>query len=97
MVVPSWDRSERTVSSSVACWSYRKADGSSMIVLLFSFSCSPVESVLHFLFKCKITGYQDSTTFRRLSSYSTKGDASVPTPLYTTPAPTRPGRLAPDM
>jgi len=26
-----------------------------------------------------------------------QGDASVPTPLYTTPAPTRPGTLAPDV
>jgi hypothetical protein len=30
-------------------------------------------------------------------SYSYKGDASVPTLLHTTPAPTRPGTRAPDM
>ena len=35
-----------------------------------------------------------STTNRGLSSYSTKGDASVPALLHTTPAPTRPRILA---
>src|SRR6266516_1809560 len=52
MIVPSCTCSERTVSLSDAFWSYRKADGSSMIVL--SFSCSSVESVLHFSFKSKM-------------------------------------------
>ena len=37
-----------------------------------------------------------STTNRGLSD-STQGDASVPTLLHTTPAPTRPGILAPKL
>ncbi len=38
-----------------------------------------------------------STRYRGLNSSSTKGDASVPTLLHTTPAPTRPGTLVPDV
>ncbi len=41
--------------------------------------------------------HDGSTTCRGLSSYSTEGDASVPTQLHTTPAPTRSGILASDM
>src|SRR6266704_7086110 len=37
-----------------------------------------------------------SSKNRRLNGASTKGDASVPTPLHTAPAPTRPGTLIPD-
>src|SRR6266516_3831806 len=37
-----------------------------------------------------------SSKNRRLNGSSTKGDASVPTPLHTAPAPTRPGTLIPD-